>query len=1220
MSWVRVECSGGHRYAAPSHGRLVPSLEGMALLFQPPFRLRQLHTFSTLTNSAPAISGRSNSDANGVRGTDESMNSCVMVDQRDLGGRLGLTTVAVGDEEDTEMTESSPLRLLLDRVFAVLCITNERGVQVLLDALCTRAPPPLTSTASAEAAIVREDDGRRRVPPTLWLERAKGVGVDLLSNTGSAVTSSNRQFLMKLTQGCSAIEGVEGSAGQLSLQPLLSDAATGTTSNLAVGALAHVPCATASVPIAHSSTALSKALEPASLVTRPPLSYAAALRRRSLLYFLPQGVVPLSLLAVRLQLSTPSLKYQGKAANALGRSDDAATESTTRVLRAVLLEGLEHVRIGAAQAGGCRKSGCACCASAQAHGGAPLLHCISHLRRQNDRLLKGSSSWAAVARTAEESGRVLVWAIARLLAGSERPMPTRQAADLERLILHDLWALTECKDAEAAVAATTDGLPSAPFIGAAPLVAVYSPSGLLLASARFSKLLSHEEQVLLAATAIDRLARFAAPRPFSRRQPPAPAADAIRWTSWPMRLGESAAKLPCAVVVDVLLITVGDALAFCLAFPRTVGSASASPLTSLQLVESLLESSMAKARSQSDAPSTVMTAPLAPAFVSACTHSTAPYTPAFHDALFAVTAIEDALDRARKPSSGDLADSVTDEQLRVAQHLHRLILREAPQLGGPSTQGGGAAAAANAPASTAGEEANPRQANANTAAAASPFRGSLGGGGRHPGSVTSALHKIFSCLPMRHSDPSKGVASSRQLYITAAQQQSNTYVSHVGKGGHLLSPIPVLNAELTQSGNPYITYLLVMPLEEMLCYVSALVTRNEVGVLRPSYELGLHSFFFIQRPAAAAGRRHRNAAEAKTSSSQARRKKNAAAKPPAPPTQFAVSFARFRLQQSPCPHAVMPEEWADADGVPDGSGGRLAFFEDPALLLRLHTHRSPLAESTADVKGLEGGSSEAACGAADPRPNDASLKDLALETQVSVVPVWALLQVAPVESFATRELGDSDTETSDPDSDSDFAAAAAAESFRGVHRSVPPSAEEDAQLVTSLHYAYPQRFRRCEPPLSPLQAAPSTTPPASPQKASSLPSPNAQPPEDSTRATAPNAASSRRRKASATRTCCQVEAVIAVCGDITGARESIVTRALQRHALSTSAEEQLMGRDHEHGSRKDAVASSAVLPNSLPVEWEYAVDAPQKMVDLCRELVWCQEAALALLEGASCAT
>ncbi|KAG5471056.1 hypothetical protein CUR178_02363 [Leishmania enriettii] len=1218
MSWVRVESSGGHRYAAPSHGRLVPNLEGMALLFQAPFRLREIHTFSTLSNNAPAISGWSNSNSCGVLGTDESVNSCVMIDQRDLGGRLGLTTVAVGDEEDAEVAESPPLRLLLDRVFAVLRSTTERGVQVLLDALCTRAPPPLTTVASAEAAIVQEDDGGRRVPPALWLERGKGAGG----------TSSNRQFLMKLAQGCSAVEGAEGAAERLSLQPLLSQTVADTTSNLAGRALIQMPSATANAPLAHSSTALSTFPEPALLVTRPPLSYVAALRRRSLLFFLPQGVVPLSLLAIDLQLSGPVMTSGRKAApftpcadgaspptaaNAFAEKNATATVGCTRQLHTVLLEDLEHVRIGAAQAGGCRKSGCACCVAARVYGGAPVLHCVSHLRRQNDKLVEKSSSWASVARTAEESGRVLVWTIARLLAGSERPMRARQAADLERLILHDLWALHEWNDAEAAATATNGGPLSAPPIGAAPLVAVYSPSGLLLASARFSKLLSHEEQVLLAAAAIDRLARYAAPRSFSRGHATAPAADALRWTSWPMCFGESSGKLPNAVVMDVLLITVGDALAFCLAFPRTPWPAAASPVTSVQLVQSLLESTAAKSRSRAEVSSTGTTAPLTHAFVPACTHSTAPYTPTFHDALFAVTAFEDALEGARKRSSGEPVGLMTDEQLRVAQHLHQLLLREASQLEKAVAQGA-SGAAANAPASTTGEGSIPPRANVRTVAAVSTARDGTGGGGRRQSRVTSALHKVFSCLPLRHSDPGKGVTSSRQLYITAAQEQSSAYVKVLDNRAHLSSPLPVPNAELALCSNPYTACLLAMPLEEMLCYVSALVTRNELGALRPSYELGLHSFFFLQRPATPAGRKRASAARAKASSAQTRRKKSAATTPPVPPTRFVVSFARFRLQQSPCPHAVMPEEWADADGAPDGSGGRLTFFEDPSLLLRLNARVFSLAECTADARGREGDSSEDTSASAAQSPSNFPSKDAALETQVSVVPVWTLLQVAPVESWATAELGDSDTETNYSDS------AAAADGDRGVHKSVPSSVDEDAQLVTSLHYSYPQRLRHREPPLLHVKGALSEALSASAQQAPPSTSPNPHPSGDSAQASPSNAVGWRSKKASATETWCQVEAVVTICGDITGTRQSIVTKALQRHALSTSAEEHLMSGGRENGGRGDAMAAGEMPSNSLPAEWEYAADAPHKMADLCRELVWCQEAALALLEGASCST
>ncbi|CAG9580366.1 conserved hypothetical protein [Leishmania major strain Friedlin] len=1229
MSWVRVECSGGYCYAAPSHGRCVPKLDGMARLFQVPFCLRQLHTFTTLSDNAPAISGCNNSDSCGVLGTNESVNVCIIVDQRNLGGHLGLTTVAVGDEEDAGLSDSPPLRLLLNRVFAVLCSTSERGVQVLLDALCTRAPPPLTAVASAEAAIVHEDDGGPRVPPALWLARSQETGSTPQNTPRSVGTSSNRRFLSKLMQGYSAAEDVTGAAEKLSLQPLSSDMVATTKPNHAARTLPQVASGTANTLPAHPSTAFSEFPGSTSLVIRPPLSYAAALRRRSLLFFLPQGVVPLSVLAIHLQLSSRPVKCQQKEAasapcgggvvdaqrialTSIG-SASTGTGGFTRSLHAVLLEELEHVRVGAVRAGEGHGRNCASCASEQGCYCAVRVHCVSHLRRRSDKLLRQSSSWAAVARTAEESGRVLVWAIARLLAGSERPMRTSQATDLGRLLLHDLWAGEHCTGGDGGrETAAKDRAASTAQAGVTPLVAVYSPSGLLFASAKFSMLLSHEEQVLLSAAAIDRLARYAAPLSLCRPHASAAAADALSWTSWPMRMGEAAGKPSAAVVMDVLLITVGDALAFCLAFPRAPSSASVPPLSSLRSVQLLLESTVSKACSRVEVPSTRTNAPLASALVFACTHSTAPYTPTFHDALFAVTALEDALDAAKETSSAVSANSAAGEQVGVAQYVHQVLWQEMFHTQTPNEQGTGTTAGA-APAPTSGATSTPRQANVSAAVAASIFRNSTGGDGRHPHSVSSALQKVFSCLPLRHNDPSNGVAS-RQLYITAAQQQSSTYVKQSNTGAHLSSPVPLLNAYWTRCSNPYTAFLLAMPLEEMLCYVAALVTRNELGTLRPSYELGLHSFFFLQRPVAAAEAKHRHAAPAKASGSRTCKNASVDAQLPAPPTRFGVSFARFRLQQSPCSHAVIPEEWADADGAPDGSGGRLAFFEDPSLLLRLHTHGVSLEGSTVDGKHGEGKGSERACRDTSQRLKESSSMDVALETQVSVVPVWTLLQAAPDESLATRERSGSGTETSDSDS------FAAADDFRGVHRSVPSSAGEDVQLVTSLHYACPQRLRRREPAPSPVNATLSTPPPASTQHTSSPILPHPQPLDHLLQANATNTADVRPKKGSVALAWCQVEAVVSICGDITGTGQSMMAKALQRHALSRSAEAELMGTGHKHGSGGASALSAAAPPDSLPEEWEYAAGAPQKLVDLCREVVWCQEAALALLEGASCFT
>ncbi|GET91575.1 hypothetical protein, conserved [Leishmania tarentolae] len=1222
MSWARVECSGGHFYSAPSHGRRIPKLDGMTQLFQAPFGLRQLNAFTTLGDNAPAISGGNSGDFCGVLGTDESVNACVIVDQRDLGGHLGLTTVAVGDEEDAQLSDSTSLRLLLNRVFAVLCSTSERGVQVLLDALCTRAPPPLTAVASAEAAIVREDDGGRRVPPALWHARTPDSGNTPQYTSGSVGTSSNRHFLDKVAQGCCATEDAAGVSEKLALQPLTSDTGATAKSNHAVRALPQDSHGTGNRPHVRLSNT-SEFSGPTSLAPRPPLSYAAALRRRSLLFFLPHDVVPLSMLAVDLQLSSRLVKRQqkeatpescsneanaGKAAMPSTGSGSAVTGGSTRSLHAVLLEELEYVCGGDVRRGGGGHEGL-CASFVSAKRCYPRVHCVSHLRRQGEKLLRKSSSWAAVARSAEESGRVLVWAIARLLAGGERPMRPSQAADLGRLILHDLWAGEHCTSGGEAASVAKAQAASTSQASETPLVAVYSPSGLLFASAKFFMLLSHEEQVLLSAAAIDRLARYAGPRSLWRSHSGAEAADALSWVSWPMRMGKTPGKPSGEVVMDVLLISVGDALALCLAFPRAPSSASVPPLPSLQSVQSLLESTVSAARSRAEAPSGGMATPLAAAFVSASTHSTAPYTPTFHDALFAVTALEDALNERKEMLSGVPEKSVAVEQVGVAQYIQQVLGREMLQRQTANEQVA-KTTVGNAPTSPTGVTSTSRQANMSSSAAANNVRNSTYRDGDPLHGVSSALHKIFSCLPLRHDDSSTGLAS-RQLYITTAQQQSSAYMSQSSKGAHLSSLIPLLNAYGAQCSHRYTAFLLAMPLEEMLCYVAALVTRNELGTLRSCYELGLHSLFFLQRPAAAAAPRHPHAVSAKALMPGICTKTDAAAQPSAPPTRFGVSFARFRLQQSPCSHAIIPVEWTDADGAPDGSGGRLAFFEDPSLLLQLHVHGGSLEGSTVERKRGVGSSSEGNSGDTNQRLK-AFATDDALEMQVSVVPVWTLLHVAPDELLQARELSGSDTEARDSDS------VAAPDDFCGVHRSVPLSVDEDTQLITSLHYTYPQRLRRRQLAALHVNGVPSIPPPASAQHTSSLTLPHPQPSAYLPQATATNTAGMRFTKDSVTQTLCLVEAVISVCGDITGTRQSILTKALQRHALSRAAEAEIMGVDHKHGRGGASAPSSAVPPDSLPAEWEYAAGAPQKMADLCREVVWCQEAALALLEGASC--
>ncbi|KAK7198148.1 hypothetical protein NESM_000771400 [Novymonas esmeraldas] len=1098
MSWVRVECTGGHRYAAPSHGRPTPRLEGLARLFQPPYNLRQLHTTCTLMDAAPAVSSWGHG---GALDADECVDARVVVDQRDMGGHLGVTTVAVGDEaedvaegDDTsDAVTQGALHQLLDNVFTVLSNTNERGVQLLLDALCTRSPAPLTSWASAEATVVKEDDGGRRVPPELWLARAHGArdgAVDAAASVSGA--PSNRHFLQRITHGGCGGDVVDaaGTAVPLSLLPLQRSAVSDAADAPVVDAVS-AECGVVAVGSAGAA---------AAVVGREPLSYAAALRRRSFLYFVPQQVVPLSMLAIRLEVAA--------AATAQQRAASVTAGHPAQQLRTVLLRVCNRVVSGLSRASGGGGSG------GGDGSGAPRLRCISHLREPKRKLLSKNCSWAAVACMAEDAGRVLVWAVARLLAGSERVVRPGQSARVEQLLLHDLWAVENTSGA------------------AVPLVAAYSPSGLLTASARFLRCLSHDEQLLLSAAAVDRLTRYARPHhspgASSGGGVGAASAEALRWTSWRMRLCASTdhlapgadATTTAGAVVDVLLITVGDALAIYFLFPQEGHTASsAPPSASLRAVQTLLSSAVAEEGRTRDGARAAAAARPTDAIAFASTHSTAPYSPAFHDALFTVTALEEALSSA--------ADGGATQQSAA-----------------PSTPPGARGAAPVAPttalptapqSSTTGGTANAVGA----AAAAAQRRRSV---------MRDVWHTIISCLPVRREDAIKSVALSRRpRCITAAQQQqTSAYVHQLthDAASPSLAPAspPESSIEAAEVSDPYATALVAMPLVDMLCYAAALVTRNELGTLRFSYELGLHSLFFLQRPPPPPSSSSSSPAKTRTAASPTTHRHAA------PPTQFGISFARYRLQQSPPPTAVVPDEWLDGTGAPRGSGsGRLLFFEDPTLLLRLSV-----------------------VGAAESRAR--SLADTAAAvhpTQVSVVPTWALLQAVPPEVGAGADGSDTDTVEGDADSDG---AVDSGETW-GMDDGAAPAAAEDAQLVTSIRYRCPQRLRR--------HGAAATM--------------------------------SAVKAASATKEWCEVEAVVSVCGDVTGTRQDVLAKALLRHALSSAAAETVL--DPETGGGGAAVPADSLLP-----EWTSAVVAPHKMVDLCREVVWFQEAALTLLAGVSSLT
>ncbi|KPI83682.1 hypothetical protein ABL78_7276 [Leptomonas seymouri] len=1184
MTWVQVECSSGSRYAAPSHGRPLPNFSGAARLFQPPLGLRKLQTFDLMKlNGSVDLE----SDCN------DGINATVLVDQRDLGRHLGITTVIVGCEEEVaedEIIDASPpsaharrasggLQRLMERVFGILVNTNDHGIATLLDALCTRSPFLLTTEAASRASTVLEDDGGPLVSPALQQERAQlPKGEAGINDNGKA---SNHRFLQHLTQGGVAASSHQEKTSSLQLLP---------SSSLAVAL--------------KSQKEVARNKETRTAAPSQPLSFAAAMRRQSLLFFVEHNVVPLSMLSSHVQVVEPVEQQREPAAspsvqngmpgyvNVAGRIDTSATPNTSSAVPADRFLNSLAQRV---------------CSAPPKHSSTltnSQLICTSPLRRRPGKALEKNAAWTAVAQTAEESGQLLLLLFWRLFVN--QPLGPTDAVQMERILFKEMW------DAEA---------PSGLSSSLVPMMAAYSPSGLLIASASFRRSLGHEEFMLLSAAAVDCLARFTRPSPPSSRaangKGPARYADVFRWTSWPMRLGERTLRaqelISEAQIVDVLLLTIGDALAVCMCFPRVSRSdaAEVSPAVaaalSLDGVQQLLERTVA---SVSDSDSTsrqgsplllpLLSTSLMDSLVYACTHSTMPFNPVFHDALFVATAVEEALGSMHLDngllSSSLLYAANTEVREVVADELRRLLQGQTGQ-----------------PIMSAPHRFSSAQQLQRHTWPSNPPEAALNSAVVHPVTAVdtksrSVLHTLFACLPLQNRRSSRRRAaqpSANRDYMAESRKQTEAHIRR----------LEGLNAQAPSTHAPFIgcqqssvsrsSAILALPLDCMMCYVAALVTRNELGALRRVHELGLHSFFYLQQnvvpclkgksaKASPSGLCGVRAAPGNGVGGDSRRGKATPSSSCHDSPRFGISFARLCLQQPQCPSAILPDEWANVEGMQDGQGGELAFIEDPTLTLRLSIQTPSTGERSAHAhKAL-------------------------VPAVVTVLPCWSILHVTPMEPLVESSHSSGDAKGGDADSLDDSLSSVA--DTDGVLGSCPASLHDDAQLLTSFSFVLRQKLHRrttsmhpsaatatmggggggragapaSNPSLPPPQSAPSTlTPPASTSLAPTWMLPE----------------SEGKHRVSGT-AWADVSVVISICGDIEDEGASALLRALQQHSLSKAKK-----------ATADATVSggwAAVSADGDPVECEYAAGAAPHMRELIREVLLCQEVALLLLEAASC--
>lgn len=1124
MSWVVVESSNGSRYSAPSHGRPLPSLSGVAQLFQPPLSLRHLHTLD-MVEADGALSFDKGGCCDGV-------GVSIVVEQRDLGGHLGITTVVAGCEQEEaedstvvhhashregESVAAPALRCLVERVFSILRSTNDRGVAVLLDAVCTRAPFPLTAAATARASTVVEDDGGPCVSAALTQARAQlpRFRTDVSCDTEKP---SNLQFLQRVTQREASSVG-NGHSAPLQLLP------------------------------PNSALNTVRSAKAARTSSASPLSFATAVRRQALLYFVRHDVVPLSFLASRVE----HIELSGR-----GRTTKTSADVTVHTLdSAALMDAgiVLHTLAQRIDIPGAKRATTP--ATPQSR-----LSCTPLLNLKASTALKRSALWAAAtaagtaAQTAEECGQVLLLAVFRLLVS--QLLPQADVPVLERVLLREMWRDTS---------ATSQTL-CPPVM----MMAAFSPSGLLTASGAFHKCFRHDEYVLLAAAAIDRLTRassLSAPSATSLMGETVRWADVLRWTSWPMRVGAAGQT---GVIVDVLLLTIGDALALYLYFPR--GAQSSEPLPpavaavlSLTSVLRLLERTVAAADSRigSSTAAAVVSTSVHQALVHACTHSTAPSSPAFDDALFVLNAVEEVLRNIHVNDQGRV--SLTSLDASATFTVEHGVKDEVLQLMRDHLRHSCSAA-----------HASPSTKEPSNVASAE------GVGVSNSITRRQTIQKLFACLPhSRQGDTANAAAAT-----------------HDRTTGSLPSGTTGLAAGL-----------LALPLEYMLCCVAALLTRNERAVLRRAHEVGLHSFFFLQRaaqtrasektkqtPAVAAGGAARTTLMPPSHAATSQQSFPHGAHDALSKPRFGVAFTRLCLQQSHCPTALLPRELWDAAGMSDGHGGRLTFIEDPTLTLPMalqaHTHST----------------------AAQSRFSESAV--------VSVLPTWSILHAVPVEPpLLTPDNTVVDVKKRHAQGDHRSNSSSEADEMEEpICGSSNPN--EDAALLTSLSLLIPQRrARRPATTKTTAAAAAATVTRVDPSvHASGHSGPGAGQPASAGMRHSLSAAlrwgsgNSSSGAGEREEAAVEVAAVMNVAGDIAGTRADALLRALRRHGLSKSGESKIEGSTDAQEST--AAALESALADRGAVEAEYAAGAAAKVKELIHEAVLCQEAALMLLEGAAC--
>lgn len=581
MSWIRISSSNGLRLFAPSVSP-PPLLEGFESLFHPPLSIREIHCFT------PARSG-----------WEEEQDEEVVVIMREvhLGGRVGDACIAAGGPNYT----AEALEVLLENTKMLLRSTSENGLQMVLDALCTRSPLRM----DMRSYVLEPDDG----VALMGTERVIAERLLMSSTVPSlsvfdeevAISSShaNRRFLHHLLSrsrqdryGHSSDPQIGGDSNRVALiseketsSPHTSGGGGGeTTVALSQGpgertttspSPSFTPCV---VPRQHAgvqpptveddlacSQVVFKGGKPSSpTVTTTPRDVIAStvtehspqgcamanflaktltrqvhyLRRRTLLYFLQWDTVPLSLFSSRVR--------------PVGRRKIVIP--TTGLLSA----SSSMLRKGSGGGGESKRSGSAGSVS-QFGAGADLTPLMSQpwlsvmsLLRRSKRLQDPKSVktilWRELMETSEELGPLLLLAVQRTLCCT---FPHH--ADF---FGKEMW----CKPHRSTVHT--------------PLFAAYSASGLLLGSGAFYHVLHHRERYIVSAVAMNALASAPLSRPYSFARTadpitakPPPQDWRIHLQQFPLAVSHPTAG---ADTIDFCVWRIGDALAVAVGISRVV--------------------------------------------------------------------------------------------------------------------------------------------------------------------------------------------------------------------------------------------------------------------------------------------------------------------------------------------------------------------------------------------------------------------------------------------------------------------------------------------------------------------------------------------------------------------------------------------------------------------------------------------------------------------------